>query len=357
MATPIIVVDPFFDGNSNQRAVRRYGSHTADQETFATHDLHGNPVHSMMAGRPISSVLPNATGGRGRLSNMVVSPASPGGVPTGFSPNMISDIVVEIDPQIQGNSVRLALGQLHKTMVQTAFDEVTGVLPPDGTVERQRLRGAATYHALASQLSGAQAPITPNADDASKTAMAPKPPPRVQMDVHHGVSERIQIPNSASFTSPQPTLHQPTIQAQPMPQQPIQAASWGAASPLAALRAPIAPAAVQMAMPQQAPRANNHPTRRVHFEFELQSANGAYSMHQDASYHDVLHIPGFIILIWDKSYEGQQYSPPDGESAPPTAVMVEGDPQAYLVATTPIRYDHRGFAHTVLLVQQAVPLP
>lgn len=363
MVQPIIVVDPFFDSSPNQRTMQRYGSRTADHETFATHDAKGMPIQGMLAGRPLSAVLPTAAiAGKGRVSNMIVSPATEGGVPMGFNPNVISDIVIEIDPQIHGaNTVRVPFSQLREGMVQESFDAATAALPPDGSVERQRLRGAATYHSLAGITSGQTAPVTPDAQDASKTAMV-REAPAPQAGVQFGTAKRIPIPGQQVVQpAPQP---QPQPQPQVQMNQPMQVASWGTASPMAALRAPVpAPQAQQAQMPQAmqamqlAPNVAA-PSRRVRYEFELQSAKGAFAFNQDASYHDVLHIPGFIVLVWDNRYTAApQYEPPTGEQAPPTAIMLEGDPHAYLVSTTPIRYVHRDFMYSVLMIEKAVPLP
>ncbi len=352
MARPI-VVDLFFDGNARTRASQKYGygQRTADDETFATVDKDGGMLHGALAGRPLSVALPTGTtGGKGKLSNMLLSPANEGGVPTGFSPNKLDNTVVLIDPQINGDSVKIPLGRLRADMINTAIRGAAETVPTDGSIERTRLRAAAAYHALA--------------DEAEVTHIKEAAPSQPQT---HTVAPQPAQPHVVQPQTVQPQAAQPHVvqvpvmhqAAQPV-QQPKPVTTWGA-SPLGAFREkpPVQQAAMptgEAPMPTVGAPQVAAPAVHVVFAFELLSANGTCEMSQDAYYHDVLHIPGFLVFVWDKRYTAAKpYWPPGGEGAPPTAVQREGDTNAYLVHTTPIRYSHRDFEYSVFVIDKVAP--
>jgi len=342
MAASRIVINPFFDGNAGQPR-RGYGQRTADDEVFAGQDTRGNALSSSLVGRSISAVLPsNTTGGKGRLSNMLVEPSTEGGTPCGFSPNIMDDIPVTIDPHIAGESVSLNLGHLRRNAVHDAFAAASQEVTADGTLEMQRLRASATFHLLADPANGYQ---TGHVQEAAAPSLPPREAyPQVAPPMQHGAQPRVSQ----------------TVAGTPSPQTVQSVTSWGGQSPLSAIRRaeqPV-PTAMQPALLQSNQHAIALPDKRVIFEYELSSANGRYEMRHETAFHDVLRIPGFLVLLWDTACQNaQKYVIPEGENAPPMAVLCEGDTQAYLVHTTPIRYVHRGFEHTVLIIDKSFAIP
>ena len=342
MARPI-VIDPFFDRNPMNRGAvpNSYGTRTANDETFATVDTKGGTLSGMLAGRPLAAVLPSGTtGGKGKLSNMLVSPHTEGGTPMGFHPNRMDKVRIQIDPQINGDSVHVSIGQLRDGASLKAFQEANEVLPSDGSTERIRLRAAAAYHALADE----GQPVSLGREAATESNQQPQ---EEYTPVNTLTPQ--EAPRQVRTAAHQPQVVQP--QSQPRAVQ-----NWGG-SPMAALRQPAQPQATTMQphVVDSSPR-NNQPTKHTLFELELMNANGTYTMQQDAWYHDVIHIDGFVILVWDTSYQmSREYVPPEGEGAPPTALLIDGDPNAYLVHATPIRYVHNGFSYRVMIIDKIAP--
>lgn len=346
MARPI-VIDPFFDRNPMQRgtAPSGYGTRTAADETFSTVDTKGGTLTSMLAGRPLAAVLPTGTtGGKGKLSNMLVSPHTEGGTPQGFHPNRLDNVRIQIDPQINGDTVHVSLGHLRAAAVQQAFTEANEVLPSDGTIERYRLRASAAYHALADE---GQQTIGREAPAEVKQAMQEP----VTMNTLPDYEAEVPVTRSAAVHAPAPT-------PSPATSRPRTVQSWG--SPMAALRQPAQPQPQSQGglQPHVVDTTQQHhaPTKHVLFELELMNPNGTYNMQQEAWYHDVLHIDGFVILVWDtRCTTTREYTPPEGPGAPPTALMLDGDPNAYLVHATPIRYVHNHYLYRVLIIDKVAP--
>lgn len=319
-----IHIDPFFDGAGTRRSTTLPGYRSAEQEAFATIDPRGTPLISPLAGRSIASVLP------GRYGATIVPPATAGGVPEGFSPNVMPGTKVIIDPHINGDRVQLDVGTITPDSMAGAMEVAGDVMPNPRDNKQRRFKAAAAYHALSEMEAAGETTTKPldkfemveedyresdtEIEARRKAAMAPAP----QQIVGGHVISSAQRPSAFSRFGRK------------------QVAVIGSDSLAVPTTAGTPPTVKRAATPTLAP------TIRVRYELEYYNAAGSpLQVPQDAAYHFVQKSDDgdAIMLGWDMRYSEQpMFVPPYGDDAPRTAISIDGDPAVYLVKVFPMRY-------------------
>lgn len=332
MSTIPIQIDPFFDGAGDQypsgpaSQMQRPAStyRDASSETFETTDLRGLPTASALAGRPVTSVLRPQVRGM-NMGGTIIPHATVGGTPEGFSPNVLDDVEVVIDPHISGQRARLRIGDLTEAAIQHGQQMADEAVPQPQNAGARRFKASAAYHGMA-QFMGGNQPLPVQADQ----EFVDDAPLMSQQHVPQQHVKRAAAPARVAVMSGHRVSADPPV-------------ARSAGSPMSLLRKPQAPApvpVVHVEVPAQRALV------RVNFEIDLELANGAHHNHSwSAKYHDVAIStldetgkPYSVSFLWDNTAEDEPYVPPSGDDSPEMAMEIVGQREVYLVRALPFQY-------------------
>lgn len=301
----VIQLDPFFDGDMQgnvQQASPQNGSGyvTPDAETMTRMRM-----------------------GPAGLRGTVIPHATLGGIPQGTRPHSTQNVMVHIDPHIEGQTSSIRLGDLSNNLLAQANQLASEITPEPTDMATLRLRGAAAMHA-ASRLIG-------------QTAQPRQAPQAMQ-----------EMPMMEPYQQPVvPVQMPPQQQRQPQPQRRM--------SPLTAFNQPVAPLPNTREMRQidfREPLDAGPPSIEVTFEME-------HFGEMTAFYHDVVVEVGFLVLVFDtRCQSARRYFPPKArtEEAPLMALSVAGSNMAYQVETTGIEFKHDSMEFCVLMITKSIEL-
>jgi len=257
---------------------------------------------------PVSRAIPT---GPQRLSGTIIPSATVGGIPQGTRPHDLTNMEVNIDPHIDGQTSRIRLRDLTPENIAAANAVANELVPEVINSATQRLKGAAIMHAI-----GAAA-----AAGRDTVMEAPQRAP----------AATISAPNMANIGTPVNTGRM--------------------VSPLAAFnQAPVNTfqGREHRAIDVGPTKLVQSPPPGIEVTFEVQH----FGTH-NAMYHDVIIQQGFIVLIFRTDYRGGgKYFPPSKENSPPFAVNITGTDEVYLVEPTGVQYQHDVHEYCVLMVNE-----
>lgn len=308
-----IQIDPFFDGEGGgvqQMPTRQTAPPVTPPSQYGYQDATSVQLSN---GMPMTSRMRQGPAG---LQGTVIPRATLGGIPSGTRPHSTQDIIMHVDPHIDGQSSQVRLGDITPESVRQAAQQAAQVTPDPYDVATLRLRGAATMHGIA----------------ANSQHHAPQQPQQMQM----APTQTIAAPNLGRMGQPV-QRHVRPLQAfsQSPPDvhegRPLRAIDMGQTPTVE--RGPAPPAAPQI---------------EVTFEIEH------FGTHT-AMYHDVIIEQGFMVLVYKTGYRGGgKYFPGanGSQNQPPLAVNITGTNEVYLVQVTGILYAVDGAEHCVLMIDQ-----
>lgn len=351
-------IDPFFD---DEEAGFSPGSEPGIK-AFAK--VYKDPNTERM-GNGASIVQLAGAGPRG-IAGVLIPHATQGGVPEGISPNDISDIEINIDPQLPGQSAQIRLGDLHAALTTQSMEEARALVPDGGTSPRRRRRASAAYRLAAEHIAAGD--VAPPEDreyeqPARRTvthrhSQAPIQQPNIRETSGTPVRSLGALPSfsgtATAVASPAPAAFGPPPM-QPQQRQPARrpGSMMGAFSPPAQQQAP------EPEQPTYAPapavRGPAAPTRRVIFEIQQFGEITAF-------YHDINYDQntGKIMLVYDTNYVGgtKWFPPLPVENAPPMAMMEEnGQNVVCLVTHSGMQYLYEGKEFCILDCHEVGQLP
>ena len=328
-----IQIDPFFDGSDDpslvsprQQSNRGLSTYRdASSETFEVTDPRGLPTSGVLAGRPVTAVLRPQVRGM-NMGGTIVPPATVGGTPEGFNPNILDDVEVVIDPHIAGQRTRLRVGDLTAEAVSYGQQVADQAVPNAAAPGLRRFKAAAAYHGMAQYMGGTVSRLVETEEDIvdEGTAVEQAQP------VKRASPPRVTVTNGHQVSAARPT-------AQP--------SARSSASPMSLLRKPPAQPAVLVSSQREEPV--QRALVRVNFEIDLALADGKRHNHSwSAKYHDVdistsdeSGKPYAISFLWDNTAEDEPYVPPAGDDdGPEIAMEIVGRPEVYLVRALPFQY-------------------
>lgn len=321
---PAIFYDPYFDGDQQQQ-----------QEVAPPPDANRHPgyrdagTEQTANGRSVLQVI--RPGPRG-LRGTIIPRSTPAGIPQGFRPHATSNIEVNIDPHIPGQSTRVRLGDINEQIVRQATQLAEEITPEPFSRETQRLRSSAIMHGIAGLAQrnvpqpAAPPPLTMH-QDVQTHSYPPAPPPQ-----QSGYVQANHLGDVGHRAPP------------PQPRRRV--------SPLSAFNQAPPPQVVDETnlRPIQLREAAGHP--QVHVTFELEH----FGVHE-AYYHDVVIQEGFLVLVMNLNYNGPKYFPPTQADAPMLALNVTGTDEIYSVQTTGVHFQHANFEYCVLMIDRVGHLP
>lgn len=266
-------------------------------------------------GRPVGATLP----GSFMNSGTVIPHAGMGGVPNGVRIHDTQALQVNVDPHLEGQRATVSLRDVPRFLSQ-AQARAAQTTPEPSDVGSMRARAATTFQEIAHL---------------------------AQQEQGSHVGQPTQLPQP-----PQPMVPQ----YQPMQQvvQPVQQPSRQV-RPLQMFAQ-----AQQPQQPQYAPRlvdtqAMQVPERPAQPQYEVTFEIEKFG-NMPAMYHDVVLLPGVMILVHARSSPLRMYQPPHGQDTPPMAVAIAGHDRVYLVHATGIHYAYDQYEFCVLLIDQEAPL-
>lgn len=390
---PQISFDPFWDNKAG-------GGVRCSSTGEAANQYHDPSKHYLeQNGRAVSSVLPARYGLRG----VVIPRATAFGGSRGFDPH--KPRLINIDPDIKGQSCVVDLSLLNEDNVSKAFYEAT---QNPMTQDNLQLLAAQTFHNLAvgyepvgmerdprplvedrrgpfgdfgayvvpkAGLSGGQlspqyqplqemeqaAPMSPS--------ISPRQTPMPNKEVLNKLARQRSMRIAQESTNPQPQIvHQVDSDgneiAPPIiipPQAGVSEQSYRGPmgptpstfvdqTPLERLPPPQTFTPIQVGRAAQTPQAINPPTTNVTFE-----TKGWGQL--EAPYHNVIKNGVLLVLAYDTRFKGgMKYFPPDtGEQL--MAVKIEGANKVYYVHSTNSRFEHSGFEYCVLAIDSEETIP
>lgn len=287
-------------------------------------------------GRTMSELM---RGGPKGIRGVIVSPATPGGVPVDFNPHDRSKISINIEPD-GPNSASLSLGSMRADSVNQAMADATAAFP-GGDIDSIRERTAMAFEQIA-KLSKANAVRVP-----AKTT--PQPVKRAPVQVEESEEQLVEMLTSEAAAlrtvEEMPTLEKVDRSYSPM-------AAFGLKKQAAT--------ATTTAQITAKTAAAGPPKTLVYFEKEGIGTVPAF-------FHDVLvnvsrHDPadpeesGFLVLTYDLRFEqniARWFPPADDPYNRPWAVQINNDARLYLVYTTGFQYVYDNREHCVLRVERA----
>lgn len=271
------------------------------------------------------------------LRGIVVSKATPGGMPSNFNPHDFGNIKVNMVSPDGSKAQSLALGNISKQAASQAIAAARGRVQGND-IESIRERAAVAFEELAKISSSVQRVPT-------KTA-AQRPP-------------MVETTEEELMEELQQEASQPVAAASPVEQVDRNY------SPMAAFglkKSSMKPAAAVVAT--GAGQRVGAPQQLVYFEKEGLGTVPAF-------YHEVIinvtredvDIPeysGFIVLIYDLRFDqnaARWFPPANDPYQRPWAVQIKNDQRLYLVYTTGFQYIYDNREHCVLRVERAVIAP
>jgi hypothetical protein len=290
-------------------------------------------------GRTMSELM---RGGPKGIRGVIVSPATPGGVPVDFNPHDRSKILINIEPD-GPNSSSISLGSMRADAVQQAMTTATAAFP-GGDINSIRERTAMAFEQIA-KLSKANAVRVPVKSAPLRSEPVERPRPAAE------VTEADMADLLAKEAEELRAMELP-----PTPEKVDRTYSPMAAFGLKKQSPQVATAAAVVSKTAAA----EPPKKLVYFEKEGIGTVPAF-------FHDVIvnvsrpdtaspEESGFLVLIYDLRYEqniARWFPPADDPYARPWAVQINNDARLYLVYTTGFQYVYDNREHCVLRVERA----
>jgi len=343
--TPVIRIDPFFDGEGGPQTDDQLPGHAGGPpanmsgnvkgttKAYASHTTGYHDINNQYTdnGRPMSAVMRG--GGPAGIGGTIIPRSGMGGVPLGTQPHDTKNVQVNYDPHLEGQSAHIMLSEVTEAAIHNAeiLADQAGI-PPAMDINTMRMRGAAIMQGIESQ--------------------SHMPVENQQLAPVSGVAvANIEAPNMTKVASGH---------ANPQAKREIRPLAHFNQAP-----APVAPIPEQEAGSPAAPQVrtvdlsqtptggvgNKAPSKWVTFEVEVFGA-------LRVNYHNVLIENGFIVLVYDNTYTGgEMWVPPSGDETPPLAMHIDGDDTVYLVLTTGLQYSHGDNTYCILMIEQTGQLP
>lgn len=273
-------------------------------------------------GRGMGAALP----GSFMNSGTVIPHAGLGGVPNGVRIHDTQSLQVNVDPHLEarGQRATVNLRDVPRFMAQ-AQALAAETTPEPSDVGSMRTRAATTFQEIAHLAQQEQAQLQGQ----------PQGQPHGQplMSVQQAAPQYLP---SNQFTTQQP---QPARQVRPLQMfaqtQSVQPQQF-----------------VPRVVDTQAVSVPERPmTPQYEVTFEIEQFGNMVAM-----YHDVVLLPGVLILVHAVASPGRMYQPPHGQQTPPMAVAIAGHSRVYLVHSTGIHYAYDKYEFCVLLIDQEAPL-
>lgn len=299
---------------------------------------YGDPSKERLGnGRTMSDLM---RGGPRGIRGVIVSPSTPGGVPTNFNPHDRNKIEIHIEPD-GPNSQAVTLDQMTPDRVGRAMAAATEKYP-GGDINSIRERAAMAFEELAKLAkSGVQRVPT---KQAAAPVVRPVAPPPTENDIIEELQEE-----SAALAADIPAA--PPIEKIDRTYSPMAAFGLKRSAPQAAPVGGLSAGSKQVGPPQ----------RLVYFEKEGIGTVPAF-------FHDVLvsvsrqdpddpEQSGFIVLVYDLRFEqnaARWFPPANDPYQRPWAVQINEDRRLYLVHTTGFQYVYDNREYCVLMVERAV---
>ena len=307
-----VQIDPFFDGEGGGGVQHAAPRQTAPPVTPpSAYGYQDAGQVALSNGMPMTSRMRQGPAG---LQGTVIPRATLGGIPAGTRPHVTRDIIMHVDPHIDGQSSQVRLGDITPESVRQATLEASQVTPDPYDMATLRLRGAATMHGISA------------AHDHRAPQMQMAPPAPTQTIAapnlgRMGTPVQRQVRPLQAFTQAPPDMHEG---------RPLRAIDMGGNT------TPVE-------------RGVTAPQIEVTFEIEH------FGTHT-AMYHDVIIQEGFIVLVYKTGYRGGgKYFPGanGNQNQPPLALNITGTNEVYLVQVTGILYACEGAEHCVVMIEQA----
>ena len=296
---------------------------------------YGDPSREKLSnGRSMSDLMRRGPGG---LRGVVVSPATPGGLPENFNPHDRANLQVNIVNPDGSSSQSLSLNQMTREATEQAL-QIAAERVPGNDINSIRERSAVAFEELARIASSGvkRVPIK----QAKATQVIPQP------------AEDELLAELASAVLPAGTAAVPVDQIDRN------------YSPMAAfgLKKNATAPVQNVVMPST--QRTIAPQKLVYFEKEGLGTVPAF-------YHDVIvqvsrddpdnyEYSGFMVLIYDLRFEqnaARWFPPANDPYQRPWAALIKGDQRLYLVHTTGFQYVYDNREYCVLKVERAVIAP
>lgn len=273
-------------------------------------------------GRTVAQAMrPGPAGLRGTI----IPSATPGGVPAGVRPHETRNLIVNIDPHLDGQGAQVRLGDVNPQTVARAEEMAREVTPDPYDTPTTRMRAAAVMQGIAAQ--GHQA-----VGDISQYQPPPVTPVTAPGNIPGAHQAQIATPVPPPARRVRPLEH--------FGQEGAVAKAHETGPSLRRVDTPGAPPEYE-ALP---------PRIRVNFEIE------GFGVHQ-ANYHDIIVQDGFLVLVYDEGYPaGLMYEPPAGDQTPAMALEVLGANEVHLVHTTGFSYSYQGHRFCILMIERSAPV-
>lgn len=301
---------------------------------------YGDPGSERLGnGRTMAELM---RGGPKGIRGVIVSPATPGGVPVNFNPHDRDKISINIEPD-GPNSSSVALGSMRADTVNQAMAEATAAFP-GGDIDSIRERTAMAFEQIA-KLSKANAVRVPAKSSPVRQEPATRPP---QPDTEEAMVS--ELAKEAAALRELEGVASPPVEKVDRTYSPMAAFGLKKQAPQSSAAAPVVAKSATAGPPKTL----------VYFEKEGIGTVPAF-------FHDVLvHVArpdnaspeetGFLVLIYDLSYEqnvARWFPPADDPYDRPWAVQINNDARLYLVYTTGFQYVYDNREHCVLRVERA----
>lgn len=345
-----ITPDPFWDGGGSAVRCSSVGDDASRYLDPARASLEQN-------GRSVASLLP---GGARGLQSVIIPRSRREFGSRGFDAN--KPRLINIDPDIKGQSSVVDLSKIDKRKVAAAYKEAERT---PGIGDDDRLIASATFRSLA--ISTEPVGMSNNSTQFRMPRMSPiggayvvpKAGPNGsqlldEIPLDRQLEEVTISPAVTPFRrEPLDNVPEP-LQLEEEPRRPVEkqatlrpVRSSSLLERVAQNRTPVNNAGSPPARVQ--PRVSP-PTRRVTFE-----ARGWGQL--PYCYHDVVKANNLLVLVYEDSYDGPRLFPPVTNSEDPDsslAVQLDGDDRIYEVHSTGATFNHNGCTYCILVIENEV---
>lgn len=312
-----ILIDPFFDGARNTQPRYTVGD---QQQNF---DIVNEDGHGAAYAAPSQHMLGHMRPGPRGMTPTVIPRATQGGIPIGTRPHDMTDLEINIDPHIPGQSSTVRLGELNPGVVARGARTAAGVTAEPVNVETQRLRAAATMHMISQQVGVSRA--------ANPAAIPPVDTVYTQTPMSSPQQLPAVPPQQRLVRSPLSAFNQPQMQPQHREMR-------------------------QLIMDDTPPPPPDAGLPEIQAIIEMEGY-GPMTVY----YHDVVIEQGFMVLVFNTRCHGaMKFFPPTttpGNQPPKMAIQLAGHPDIYGVETTGIIFEYDKQAMCVLAVTKVVVAP
>ncbi len=350
--------DPFWDGSSGGVRCSSDGENSSKYLDPATQTLESS-------GRSIASLMPSSSGLRG----VIIPRATVLGGSSGFDSN--KPRLVNIDPDVKGQSCVVDLGLITEESMNAAFNEASSNPLVQNNLQ---LRAAQTYHNLAigyepvgmtksvnnitsnrlsplggsayvvpkAKLGGGQEPeeiFQQQTDDVPQQLMSPSVQPRnvIPTPINRPIMQKVaEVEDAQGLADSQDEafntfMSHPTKPSLPTYRDQTARHVKPATQPLKKITPPT-----QMII--------SPPATKVTFEM---AQWGTF----EAMYHEVIRNDCLLVLVYNTKFkDGMKFMPQATEQ--PLAVKIDGSDKVYFVYSYGNKFEHAGYEYCILVIDQ-----